>query len=374
MSNSTIVFIQKAKNIHNNKYNYDKVKYINSKEKVIITCPFHGDFYQIPNSHLNGKGCSKCSGKNKLTTEEFIQKARTIHGDKYDYTGTIYMTAKTPVQINCSIHGPFHQIPNNHTQGSGCPFCISRNIKDTEEFIRRAKVIHSDKYDYNKSIFIDGKSKVIISCKIHGDFEQSASEHIRGRGCPMCNKGINLTLEEFIQKAKQIHGNKYNYSKFIYMNSHTKGIIICSDHGEFLITPNNHINHKQGCSKCSFSKGELVLEEIFKKYNIKAESQYNIPEMVNNYKIDFYLPEYRLLIEFHGKQHYEYIPFFHDGNYTFEDQKNRDNMVRDAAIRWKYGYLEFNYKQLNYMTKEQFEEIVISGINRFKLVYPKTKA
>jgi len=312
----------------------------------------------------------------KLTLKKFIRKAIFIHGGRFDYSKVVYINAKTKVCIICPIHGEFWQTPDNHLQGQGCSLCgiTQRSILSTftlEEFIQKAITKHGNKYDYTGFNYLNSHIKGKIRCNTCNTiFEQTPASHLSGKGCPNCrlNKLKNLftpSLEKVIKEFIKIHSNRFGYDDFIYKGSHVKSFIKCKKHGLFLQNATNHLSGK-GCPSCSSSKGELLLEEIFKKHNIEAMPQYNIPEIINNYKIDFYLPKYRLLVEFHGIQHYEYIPFFHDGKYTFEDQKTRDEMVRDAAIRWKYNYLEFNYKQLKYMTNEQFEQLVISNIN-FKL-------
>ena len=313
---------------------------------------------------------------NQSTTQEFIEKAIKVHGNKYDYSKVKYINNYTKVMIVCPKHGNFWISPNHHLRYKGCKICGYIKIsnlrsKTLYQFIEKAIEIHGNKYDYSKVKYNNSQEKVTVICYEHGEFDQIPNNHLRGKGCPKCkfNKISNLkrnTLEKFIKRSRNIHGDKYNYSKVNYVNKQTKVTIICPIHGEFNQRPHNHVKGKQGCPKCSSSKGELALEEIFKKHNIKYEPQYNIPEIVAKYEIDFYLPEYRLLVEFHGIQHYEYIPFFHDSDYSFEDQKTRDDMVRDAATRWKYNYLELNYKQFKELTSEQFEELVIKEINKRK--------
>src|SRR5690606_35066069 len=89
---------------------------------VIITCPEHGDFEQTPNAHLKGSGCPKCSGRGK-TTEFIIQEFKKVHDDKYDYSKTEYKNSTTKVIITCPEHGDYKQLPGNHLKGSGCPTC-----------------------------------------------------------------------------------------------------------------------------------------------------------------------------------------------------------------------------------------------------------
>ena len=308
----------------------------------------------------------------KMTKEQFIIKAIAKHGDRFNYSKVVYVNNCTNVIIICPDHGEYDQTPDNHLQGKGCPKCkVEKLSKDRlftiQEFIQKARTIHGDKFDYSKVNYLGMFTKICIICPTHGEFWKSPRHHLTQEGCPKCSNKFRPTTIDWIQKAKSLHGDKYDYSKVIYINNYTKVIIICPIHGEFEQIAYIHLSG-HGCPKCNASKGELALEEIFKKYNIQYEPQYNIPEIVANYEIDFYLPEYRLLIEFHGKQHYEYIPFFHDGKYTFEDQKARDDMVRDAAIRWKYNYLEFNCKQYKHLSKDQFEELVIGSINKFKKI------
>jgi hypothetical protein len=244
-------FINQSMLIHNNKYDYSKVEYKNSNTNVIIICKTHGEFLQTPVTHISGNGCNKCSGKYKPKTDEWIQKATLIHGDKYDYSKVEYKTAKHKVIIICKLHGEFKQIPNSHLLGYNCMKCTNNYNPTTEESIIKAKLIHGDKYDYSKVNYTNSKEKVIIICKIHGDFEQTMDSHInKHTECRKCSGNYIPTTEEFIQKAILIHGDKYNYSKVDYKNNRDKIIIICNKHGQFEQTPNNHIQ-KKGCLKCN---------------------------------------------------------------------------------------------------------------------------
>ena len=209
------------------------------------------------------------------------------------------------------------------------------------------------------------KNKVIITCPEHGDFKQKPHSHlILKSGCSKCANVYSYTTEEFIQKARQTHGNKYDYSKVNYINNYTHVIIICKKHGVFNQQPREHLYRKCGCPVCVSSKGELAIKAILDKYSIEAKPQYMIPEVADILKYDFYLPEYRLLVEFHGIQHYEYTPYFHGENDDkFLKQKERDDIVRYNARRWKYKYLEFNYKQFEKLSEEDFEKLFINNLH-----------
>lgn len=134
----------------------------------------------------------------KKTTEDFIKDARLIHGDKYDYSKTVYTVASEDVEVICSKHGSFFQKPYNHTKGSGCPKCgiETANLygkklrRTTEEFIALAVALHGDTYEYDEVIYIRSNLKVNIRCKIHGMFSQEANKHLQGRGCPRCKKRL----------------------------------------------------------------------------------------------------------------------------------------------------------------------------------------
>lgn len=178
------------------------------------------------------------------TNEQFIFEANQIHNNKYDYSKVKYKTNKNKVCIICKKHGMFEQTPSSHLQGQGCPKCAheyvnSLKIISTEEFIRRANVKHKNFYNYSKTQYKGFNSDVIVTCLIHGDFTINAHAHIsNGQGCPECghNNRVNKklsTTENFILKANLIHNNYYNYSKVQYINAKTKVCIVCPKHGEF---------------------------------------------------------------------------------------------------------------------------------------------
>ncbi len=138
-------------------------------------------------------------------------------------------------------------------------------IITTEEFIRRAKKAHKNKYCYNNSVYKGWDYKVVIECPVHGFFEQRAGDHLKGRGCQKCAQRSvgeveRMPLDRFIEHSSKIHKNKYDYCKMIY-NNRTKIIIICPKHGDFFVTPENHLKG-YGCQKCQ-------KQIIYDKYRIK---------------------------------------------------------------------------------------------------------
>ena len=251
---TTEEFVQKAREVHGDKYDYSKVEYKNATTKVCIICPNHGEFEQFPYKHLEGMGCSecgltKCTNSRRFTTDKFIELAKEVHSDKYNYSKVEYKNNKTKVTIICPVHGEFKQLPASHLQGIGCFYC-NGNIKlTTEVFIRKAKGIHRDKYDYNKADYKNIRTKVTIICPVHGEFRQTPAMHLQGQGCPKCSNKALMT-EDFVKRAKGVHGNKYDYGRVDYKNSRIKVTIICPVHGEFEQNPAIHLRGG-GCFKCN---------------------------------------------------------------------------------------------------------------------------
>jgi superfamily II DNA or RNA helicase len=244
-------FVEEARKVHGNKYDYSKVSYTNSKTKICIICPEHGEFWQTPYCHVKGNGCPKCAGITPKTTDDFIEEARKVHGNKYDYSKVSYTNSKTKVCIICPDHGEFWQTPYNHAKGKGCPKCSGNAKFNTEDFINKARTIHGDRYDYSKVQYINANSKVCIVCPEHGEFWQTPINHLKGAECPKCSGNVRLSKDDFINRSHIVHGNKYDYSKVKYINTNTKVCIICPEHGEFWQTPGSHINGSCGCAKCS---------------------------------------------------------------------------------------------------------------------------
>ena len=187
MKKTTEQFVNEARNIHGDKYDYSKVEYKGNKIKVCIICPEHGEFWQVPKSHLKGCGCAMCSGL-KSNRELFIKKARKVHGDKYDYSKVEYKNAYTKVCIICPIHGEFWQLPYNHLSGANCAACSGKKKYTISEFIAKSRKIHGDKYDYSKVEYKNIDTKVCIICPIHGEFWQAPNEHLHGYGCEKCGR------------------------------------------------------------------------------------------------------------------------------------------------------------------------------------------
>lgn len=342
MNNKKEEFIKKSKAKFGEKFTYEKVNYKNNKTKVCLICTCkdkngkeHGEFLITPNNHLSGNGgCKKCKCENISSlhnkgTEEFINESRKIHGDKYDYSKVEYINNSTKVCIICPEHGEFWQTPMAHLNGCGCIDCAGVKKSNTVSFIEKAKKIHGDKYDYSKVEYVNNRTKVIIKCNKCGkEFLQTPHGHLLGRGCETCSyrdRGINLFDENvsFIEKAKKIHGDKYDYS---LLKKEKYITIICPKHGCFI---QNRMDHLQGCGcpKCGnvLSKGEDEIKDFIMKKNIDFIQRDRKTIFPN--EIDILLPKYNVGIEFDGL-------FWHSDVYKKNDYHlEKTNNCKEKGIR-----------------------------------------
>jgi hypothetical protein len=187
---TTEEFIRKAKEVHGDLYDYSMVIYKGCREEVTIRCSKHGEFTTRPLYHLKGRKCRACatiiSSHNRLSVEEFVNRSKKIHNNKYDYSEVVYVNNSTKVDICCPDHGIFSQLPSSHLSGNGCASCFGNKRSNKENFVKSSMKIHGEKYDYTKTEYKGRHNKVKIRCKKHGEFEQEAGSHLQGVGCPQC--------------------------------------------------------------------------------------------------------------------------------------------------------------------------------------------
>ncbi len=280
-------------------------------------------------------------------TSFFINKAKLIHGDKYDYSLVEYKNNYTKVNILCSKHGEFEQTPYHHTnRNHGCPKCSKTKRLTNDDFISEAIKIHGNKYDYSKVNYKNMKSIIYIICPKHGEFKQIPESHITQKtGCPKCSKKYHYSTDEFIRIVSSLHNDKYDYSVVNYKNNYTKIKIICPEHGEFEQTPSNHLQGK-GCELCNESKGENIIKLWLEKNNIKYIRQHRFIDCVYKRKLpfDFYLPEHNICIEFNGKQHYNPIKYW-GGEDGLKSQQKRDNIKINYCKNKSIKLLTIKYNE-----------------------------
>jgi hypothetical protein len=362
-------FIAKVLLVHGTKYTYND-PYIKASQHINILCAHHGLFKQTPNKHLAGRNCPKCADVNrsvnqptKSNTLEFISKVIKVHKDRYDYSAVNYVNNNTNIIIICKLHGEFSQLPSNHLKGENCTYCgieaRADSIRWTLEYFKlQAEKIHMDTYEYSN--YINYNVPIAIKCKIHKlDFKQRPGDHLRGQGCPKC--GIikmsmtqSLGWDKFIEFAKEVHGDKYEYTVAEYKNTEQKIDIYCIKcKRTFKQKINPHIYAKQGCPYCCQFKSEkltrAILEEItgltFKKVR---------PKWLNKLELDGYNESNGLGFEYNGKQHYEYVKYYHKSVENFIKQQERDSIKRKICNRMAINLITipYQYDYRNYGDKK----------------------
>ena len=389
---NTEIFIERSIKIHGDKYDYSKVIYINNKTKVCIICNKHGEFWQTPKLHMNGRGCSKCGNiviSNKLCgkkrskstclhknnskfvpnyeykkynindTNSFIAYSEKLHKHKYDYSKVEYINRIVKICIICPEHGEFWQSPYSHLIGHGCNKCGHKitNGKQTytfDEFMTIAKSKYKNKYIYDSKEYNGFGTKMKMVCSEHGEFWQIPRYHLNGCGCKECVNEYKRLLcslgkENFIKKASECFRNYYSYENVIYVNNSMKVSISCPKHGIFLCTPANHLRGR-GCPICKseYYIGEtklfLLLKTIFEEHEIVR--QYKSKWLSNNKSLDFFIPKYNIAIEHQGQQHFEAVEYFGG---------------------------EKKYKRCSELDVEKFTECMRHGVDLFYFSYGEHK-
>lgn len=339
-------FIGRAREIHGDHYIYDEVDYKNSNVKVKIICPKHGPWQCRPSNHIGRKsGCLVCGRERQkvvkatkaakgsksykkrinpeligLSPRDLLSKLKDINREKFDYSDVLYIKGSL-INIFCKKHNIyFDHYRYDHISGwNGCPECKKdynqQKGSSVDEFIEKAKLIHGEKYDYRVVEYINTNTKVKIMCPEHGLFSQTPHTHIVCKsGCPRC--ALQLSEAEFTSKVFDKHGDRYDYSKTIYKGSTNEILIICKEHGEFHQKAAAHLSGN-GCPKCNVSKGELRIRRFFQDNGIEFEEQKYYKDCVYTAPMpyDFYIPKLNLLIEYDGIQHFPEEYFKRFGKY-----------------------------------------------------------
>lgn len=301
------------------------------------------------------------------TTEKFIEEARSIHGNFYDYSLTNYKNSKTDVKIICKLHGEFLQNPHHHLNGHGCSKCAGCKPLTKQVFVQRANEIHMNKYNYNFLEYTSLNNKVDILCSVHGLFSQNALNHLHGAGCPSCSGSIKHTTESFIEKCKFTHGERYDYSCVDYKNNKENIKIICKEHGAFLQRPIHH-SRGSGCPKCKSSRGEKIIRNILENNNIKFTEQkkFSTCKNIKELPFDFYLDDLDVLIEYQGEHHFEpksKTRMFGASNTrgAYLKVKHSDQIKSTWCQNNNKKLLAINYEDIDKI-EEIFIEEILSGI------------
>lgn len=320
-----------------------------------------------------------------MTKEHFVEKSTKKLGNKFDYSLIENFIHKNDmVKITCPVHGEFEQRVYSHMAGHGCTKCKYEKLSKINDlqrstleiFISKARQLHGDKYDYSKSVYKSSNDKIEIICPIHGSFFHCVYEHIGKRkyGCPKCSKSKKMTLDEFIEKSRKIHNNYYSYEKSVLTRVKNKIIITCPIHGDFSQEAYSH-TIGVGCKYCKSSHGEKRIAEFLNDQTIKYEEQYSILECRYKWplKFDFAIKnendELIFLIEYQGQQHYMPVRFggmsIELANDMYEKQTIKDKIkveyCRDNNIKLliiKYS----DYKQIKQIIKTFITKELKNGL------------
>lgn len=341
---TTEEFIRRVKEKFGDKFTFEKTAYTTKNTGVVVTCGVHGDISVNPDRFIRfSSGCSRCTGS-VVTEADFIARSREVFGDVYDYSKIRYKNTSTKVEVVCRKHGPFFTVPYSHyANKAGCMKCFwDRKLLTLDEFIAKAKAAHGERYDYSMTVYRSGSSLVEIGCPIHGIFLQKPRVHADGAGCTQCFLDrYRSNSDEFIKKAKVIHGERYDYSRVRYAGNKTKVEVVCRNHGSFWVTPNCHLTGPAGCSKCRESKGETRIRVFLEKHGLEHTREYKTPPF--QYRFDFYIPKYKMLIEHHGHQHFKPVELF-GGMQGYLERVKNDEIKRDIARQHGYYLVETDFR------------------------------
>ena len=377
----THLFIADSIKTHGNCYGYDKVNYINDNHKVIITCRKHGDFEQTPSNHVAGQGCKKC-GREKVADTLRYNKERVIEEIVKILPPTIthriehYSSSADRLNFTCSIHGNFTQTLQHLRNGKFCPKCGhirggDKTRSSTDKFIAQSKKCHGDRYIYDKTIYVNTDTPLTVTCRKHGDFTTWPRNHYNGANCPKCNvESIRdrcvKDVEKFKEEGAKKHNNFYTYDNVInYVNNKTDVMVTCPLHGDFPVRPDNHLGGLSGCPICKQSKGEKKISDLLTSMDIVFKRQYTIPN--SNFRYDFYLPEYNMLIEYDGALHFKAVEHF-GGEAHLNLTKYRDLMKNRLAKKNGYILLRIHYRMF-----KQLEQNLLDKISKYYKYYYKNK-
>lgn len=302
----------------------------------------------------------------KITNEEFRDRGSIKHNYKYNYSKTDVddRDEKGMVIITCPIHGDFKQKPNAHLQGNGCKLCANELIgsklrSNSNDFSNKGNIVHNYKYIYTEVVYgKDNNDEVCIICPIHGRFWQTPHNHLKGYGCQKCKEDklreiFMFSQEEVISNARKVHGDKYDYSEFIYDGCDTVSIIICKEHGRFKQTPYKHINLGHGCPMCKSSHLETEIRQFLTENKIEFEEQ-KMFDWLGKLKLDFYIPQYNIAIECQGIQHFYPIEHF-GGDKALNENKERDER--------KHSLCNNNNVNILYYTLTEFDDLLPNKIH-----------
>lgn len=224
---------------HNNKYTCDLSKYVDQNTLILIVCPIHGEFQQKPVYHLHGRGCPECgrhSGNSTNTTSKVIARIEKEFPNMYITSKVKYVDQYTGITLGCKHCGNDFTIRTKSLfNGVGCPNCAKKSTVLTKnQFLIKARDTHGNVYDYTNTVIRYSTDNIIIRCPIHGEFTQRQNTHLEGHGCPECGKVKKLiTQEDFIKRVTELHPELVLDEKMVYKRGNLPVTVKCKKHGYF---------------------------------------------------------------------------------------------------------------------------------------------
>lgn len=297
----------------------------------------------------------------KINTEEFIKRSKEIFGNRFLYDKTVYEKSSKKLIITCRIHGDFEIRPDNHINNKSicreCSLDARRKRKkitneNLYEEIKKLDLPKNLRYDKNFK-FKRLSDKIDFYCIIHDlNYKVSIDKLIfHNNQCPECAKlkrakSNTKSIDDVIEEFNRLYGNKYDYSKFNYINSKTNSIIICKEHGEFKSSYQDHKNGKI-CEKCRKKYGSLFNYNLIRYLdyrNIKYMREVILPgEYFFNKPYDFFIPELNLIIELQGEQHNKMK--FNMNKNDLDKRIKIDTCKKEHAIGLGYNFIEISYEK-----------------------------
>lgn len=316
--NSYKIFVEKARALWGDTYDYpENQAYLGSKEKLKIICKVHGEFLKSPNQLLKvpKSGCKRCGierrvDASRLDGNEELAKLQELFPTYADFAfeGGTYTKVTDKVSFFCPEHGKQSVRLSALKTGVGCGVCntlkgLENRKLSLEEFLARAKAVHGDRYDYSKSVYKSTQTDIEIVCKEHGAFWQNTYHHMKGSGCPRCffdsRSEVFLPFTTFLSRAVEVHGDRYTYSDTGYTGVNSEVEIRCKEHGVFLQRGSDHL---AGCN-CPIcagigSEGQRQLTDFLRGLGVEVLENYRIG--LGKHEVDCYIPEAKLAIEYDG--------------------------------------------------------------------------
>lgn len=368
-------FINQTKSFNKGQYDYSLITNFKSgRDKINIKCTIDNTiFSQYAYNHLKyPKKCPTCKiNKRKElllqlkhppkirshTNSQFISRSRKRYKEIFDYSLVNYKNKRIKVCLKCKKNGHiFWQSPESHFKGNDCPKCIGAGQYSQEDFLFKARLVHGDRYDLSNIKYIASNQNITVRCLKHGNFIIRASRFLRGQKCRKCNSNIFVTTQdEFIAKAKEIHLDRFDLSQINFIKSSYDVTPICKKHGMFRIQACKFLSGR-GCKRCKISEGERIIENFLKKNNILYIHEKKFSDCISKLplKFDFYLPEYRTCVEYDGIGHYSDRVY---GQKSFQDTIKSDQIKN-------------NYCLINGITLIRINSFKLIHIILTELIYP----